>query len=89
MSDAPEVTARTVYAADLDCGGNRTVRLALESGPDGPEALRLVPGWDSGAAFRPDGEGGLALPAKAIGPLRAALCALVLEASKIHPAGET
>lgn len=86
MSNAPEVTARTVHAADLACGGNRVCRVGIECGPDGPEALTLMMGWHAGPEYREDrtassGEG-LTLPAEKIAPLRCALAALIAAVSK-------
>jgi hypothetical protein len=87
--DTPKPTARTVYALDVPLGGNRTLRCALDTGPNGPERLRLAIGWNEGAEWREDrtataGEG-CTLPAAAIGPLRAALGALTLEAQEPAP----
>jgi hypothetical protein len=90
--DTPKPTARTVYALDVPLGGNRVLRCTLDAGEDGPGPLRLLIGWNEGAAWRQDraataGEA-VTLPAEAIGPLRAALCALVLEAKDHTPAGD-
>jgi hypothetical protein len=78
-------TVRTLHTLDVPLGGNRTLRACLELDESGaPERLHLLTGWNEGAEWRQDrtvtaGEG-CTLPAAAIGPLRAALCALALDA---------
>jgi hypothetical protein len=88
----PRPAAHTVYTLDVELGGNRTLRCALDTGPEGPDRLHLAIGYGTGTEWREDrtatvGEG-CTLPVEAIGPLRAALCALVLEAKEHHAAGD-
>ncbi|MBI4540065.1 MAG: hypothetical protein HY704_11225 [Gemmatimonadetes bacterium] len=81
MSSAPHPhlaqSRTTLDGVDVPLGGNATLRMQLERGPEGqPRSLRLVTGFGTGEGFTRGSANAFRLPGDALPALRAALDAL-------------